>query len=80
MLRLAALMFSTWVLLSGCGGPIHSYSKPGSSSLDFRRDSDACVQDSRAGGGSTIRVTDVSARREVGLYHRCMEARGWTAD
>jgi hypothetical protein len=30
MLRLAAVVFSGWVLLSGCAGPTDSYSKPGS--------------------------------------------------
>ena len=34
MLRLAALVFSTWVLLSGCTGPTYSYSKAGSDVAD----------------------------------------------
>ena len=34
MLRLAALVFSAWVLLSGCTEPIYSYSKPGATEMD----------------------------------------------
>ena len=33
MFRLAALVFSAWVLLAGCTGPTYTYSKP----VDFNR-------------------------------------------
>ena len=47
MVRLAALVFSAWVLLAGCTGPTYTYSKPEGSPTDFKRDSYACVQESR---------------------------------
>ena len=37
MFRLAALVFSTWVLLAGCTGPTYTYSKPDGSPMDFKR-------------------------------------------
>ena len=85
MLRLAVLVFSVWVLLAGCTGPTYSYSKPGSSSLDFKQDSYACLQESRvswgAAGGLMIAAAQADAKREANrLYRMCMEARGWTAE
>jgi hypothetical protein len=78
MLRLAALVFSAWVLLSGCAGPTYSYSKPGSSELDWKQDSYACAQDPRTSGGATGRVGAATDPKR--LYMTCMEARGWTAE
>jgi hypothetical protein len=70
MLRLAAAVFSAWVLLSGCADPTYSYSKPDGSSTDFKLDSHACVQDA-----------SIDAKRQANrLYKLCMEARGWTAE
>jgi hypothetical protein len=70
MLRLAAVVFSGWVLLSGCTGPTYSYSKPDGSPMDFKQDSYACVQDA-----------SIDAKRQANrLYKMCMEARGWTAE
>jgi len=70
MLRLAAVVFSGWVLLSGCTGPTYSYSKPDGSPMDFKQDSCACVQDA-----------SIDAKRQANrLYKMCMEARGWTAE
>jgi hypothetical protein len=70
MLRLAAVVFSAWVLLSGCTGPTYSYSKPDGSPMDFKQDSYACVQDA-----------SIDAKRQDNrLYKTCMEARGWTAE
>ena len=80
MLRLAALVFSAWVLFAGCTGPTYSYSKPGSTERDFKQDSYACVQDSPAAAGPMILAARVGAKREANLYRRCMEARGWTAE
>ncbi len=84
MLRRAALVFSAWVLLTGCTGPTYSYSKAGSDVADFRRDSYACVQEpqmSRAASGSpTIVSASTDGKRKANrLYRTCMEARGWTA-
>jgi len=70
MLRLAAVVFSAWVLLSGCAGPTYSFSKPDGRSMDFKQDSYACVQDA-----------SIDAKRQANrLYKMCMEARGWTAE
>ncbi len=85
MLRLAALVFSAWVLLSGCTGPAYSYSKAGPDADDFRRDSYACVQEPRvswgASGNPMIVGASIDAKRETSkLYRMCMEARGWTAN
>lgn len=85
MLRLAAQVFSAWVLLSGCTGPTFSYSKAGSDVADFRRDSTACVQEPRMswGASETPMLVDTSAdaKRQPGtLYRMCMEAHGWTAE
>jgi hypothetical protein len=77
MLRLAAVVFSGWVLLSGCAGPTDSYSKPGSSEMDWKRDSYACAQDPRPSGGTGLVSAAADANR---LYKACMEARGWTAE
>jgi len=84
MLRLAALVFSAWVLLSGCTEPIYSYSKPGATEMDWKQDSYACVQGSGTFAGGTGLVSVGAAtdnRREISrLYKMCMEARGWTAN
>ncbi len=85
MVRLAALVFSAWVLLSGCAGPTYSYSKPDGSPMDFKRDSYACVQEPRMSWGAsenpTIVGASTDARREAKrLYRMCMEVRGWTAE
>ena len=85
MLRLAALVFSAWVPLSGCTAPTYSYSKAGSDVADFRRDSYACVQEPRmswgASGNPMIVGASIDAKREASkLYRMCMEARGWTAN
>jgi hypothetical protein len=85
MLRLAALVFSTWVLLVACTGPTHSYSKAGADVADFRRDSHACVQEPRMSWGASESPMIVGASTDVTrqsstLYRRCMEARGWTAE
>ena len=70
MFRLAALVFSAWVLLAGCTGPTYTYSKPDGSPMYFKRDSYACVQDA-----------SIDAKRQAyRLYKMCMEARGWTAE
>jgi hypothetical protein len=84
MFRLAALVFSAWVLLSGCTGPTYNYSKAGSNLADFRQDSYACVQEPRmswgASGNPVIVGASTDAKQEATLYRMCMEARGWTAD
>jgi len=84
MLRLAALVFSVWGLLSGCTGPTYSYSKAGAAGADFRRDSYACVQEPRLSGGASGTPMSVGgstdAKREAKLYRMCMEATGWTAE
>ena len=84
MFRLAALVFSAWVLLSGCTGSTYSYSKAGSNVADFRQDSYACVQEPRmswgASGNPMIVGASTDAKQEATLYRMCMEARGWTAD
>ncbi len=85
MLRRAALVFSAWVLLTGCTGPTYSYSKAGSDVADFRRDSYACVQEPRmswgASGNPMIVGASIDGKREANrLYRACMEARGWTAE
>jgi hypothetical protein len=53
MLRLAALVFSAWVLLAGCTGPTYSYSKPDSEVADFKRGSNVCVQETRMSWGAS---------------------------
>jgi hypothetical protein len=84
--RLAVLVFSAWVLLVGCTGPVQSYSKAGSDVADFRRDSYACVQEPRVSwlaNGSLMTVTagaSVDAKRQGNLYRRCMEASGWASE
>jgi hypothetical protein len=82
--RLAVLVFSAWVLLVGCTGPVHSYSKVGSDVADFRRDSYACVQEPRvswAATGSPMTVgASIDAKRQANLYRRCLEARGWESE
>jgi hypothetical protein len=84
MLRLATLVFSAWVLLSGCTSPTYSYSKAGSDVADFRWDSYACVQEPRmswgASGNPMIVSASTDAMQDATLYRMCMEARGWTAD
>jgi hypothetical protein len=88
MTRLAALVFSVWVLLVGCTGPIHSYSKAGSDVAEFRRDSYACVQEPRMAWGMSWGVNGrpmtVGARTDTkpqaDRYQRCMEASGWTSE
>src|SRR5260370_38564235 len=85
MFRLAALVFSAWVLLSGCTGPTYSYSKPDGSPMDFKRDSYACVQESRvswgASGNAMIIGASIDAKRQANrLSKRCVEARAWTAE
>ena len=74
MLRFVALVLGV-VLLAGCTGATYSYSKPGSSEMDWKQDSYACAQDPRTSGGGTGLVG--AAKR---LYKTCMEARGWTAE
>ncbi len=79
MLRLAALVFSAWVLFAGCtGSSTYSYSKPGSSEMDWKQDSYACAQDPRTSGGGTGLVGAATDAKR--LYKTCMEARGWTAE
>lgn len=88
MTRLAVLVFSVSVLLVGCTGPIHSYSKAGSDVAEFRRDSYACVQEPPMAWGMSWSVNGspmtVGARtdtkRQADLYQRCMEASGWTSE
>jgi hypothetical protein len=88
MLRLAAMVFSAWGLLSGCTGPTYSYSKAGSDVADFRQDSYACVQEPRVAWGVSWGVNGspmtVGARtdtkRQAILYRRCMEASGWASE
>lgn len=84
MLRLAALVFSVWALLSGCTAPIFTYSKGGADAADFRRDSYACVQEPRMSVGASGTPMSVGAgtdgKREAKLYRICMEANGWTAE
>jgi hypothetical protein len=85
MLRLATLVFSTWVLLIGCTGPTYSYSKAGSDVADLRRDSSACVQEPRTSWGASENPMIVGAstdakRPSSKRYRMCMEARGWTAE
>lgn len=88
MTRLAALVFSVWALLIGCTGPIPSYSKAGSDVAEFRRDSNACVQEPQVAWGVSWGVNGspmtVGARtdtkRQADLYQRCMEASGWTSE
>jgi hypothetical protein len=78
MLRLAAVVFSGWALLSGCTGPTYSYSKPRSSEMDWKQDSYACAQDPRPFGGGTGLVDAATDAKR--LYKTCMEAHGWTAE
>ena len=84
MTRLAALVFSTLVLLSGCTGPTSSYSKASADVADFRRDSHACAQEPRmswsASEHSMLVGARLDAKRQVGVYRMCMEAYGWTAN
>jgi hypothetical protein len=85
MPRLAALVFSTWVLFIGCTRPTYSYSKAGSDVVDFRRDSHACVQEPRMSWGASenpmiVRASTDATRQSSALYRMCMEARGWTAE
>lgn len=84
MLRLAPLLCSALVLLSGCTGHIRSYSKAGSDVADFRQDSNACVQESRVSwnvNGSPMTVgASADAKRQANLYRRCMEASGWASE
>jgi hypothetical protein len=85
MLRLAALVFPAWGLLSGCIGPTYSYSKAGSDVADFRQDSDACVQEPRmswgASGSPMIVGASIDGNRDASkLYRMCMRAHGWTAE
>jgi hypothetical protein len=84
MVRLAALVFSAWVLLAGCTGPTYSYSKPGSDVADFKRDSNVCMQEPRmswsASGSPMIARASTDAKQDATLYRVCMEARGWTAE
>jgi hypothetical protein len=84
MTRLAALVFSAWVLLGGCAKPIYSYSKAGSDVTDFREDSYACIQEQEAQmswDGSPVTVgASRDAKRQAHLYYMCMRARGWTAE
>ncbi len=84
MTRLAALVFSAWVLLGGCTGPTFSYSKAGSDVADFRRDSYTCVQEPRMSWGASENPmmvgASIDAKRQAGLYRMCMEAYGWTAN
>jgi hypothetical protein len=83
MLRLAALVFSAWVLFAGCTGPTYSYSKTGSNVADFRQDSYACVQEPRMSWGASGNPMIVGAStdaKQATLYRMCMEARGWTAE
>jgi hypothetical protein len=83
-LRLAALVFPVWGLLSGCTGPSYSFSKAGAETADFRQDSYACVQEPRLSGGASGTPMIVGGRtdgkREAKLYRMCMEANGWTAE
>ncbi len=84
MLRLAVLVFSAWVLLTGCTGPTYSYSKAGSDVAEFRRDSSACVQEPRMSWSASenpMIVASIDAQRHAStLYRMCMEAHGWTAE
>jgi hypothetical protein len=84
MLRLAALVFSVWGLLSGCIGPTYNYSKGAADVADFRRDSSACVEEpwiSRGASGSPMMVgASIDGKRDTKLYRMCMEANGWTAE
>jgi hypothetical protein len=88
MTRLAALVFSVWVLLVGCTGPIHSYSKAGSDVDQLRQDSSACVQEPPMAWGISWGVNGspmtfgarTDTKRQPDLYQRCMEASGWTSE
>jgi hypothetical protein len=85
VLRLAALVFSAWVLLAGCTGPTYSYSKPGSDVADFKRESNVCVQEPRMSWGASNSPMIVGGsidpqRQASNLYRMCMEAHGWTAN
>lgn len=79
MLRLAALVFSALVLLTGCTEPPYRYSKAGSDVDAFRRDSAICVQAPGLWNASENPIG--AAQHQVSeRYRRCMEARGWTAE
>jgi len=82
MLRLAALVFSAWVLFAGCTGPTYSYSKTGSDVADFRRDSYGCVREPRMSWSASETPMGVGdpQRQASKLYRTCMEAHGWTAN
>ena len=85
MPRLMALGVGVVVLLAGCTGPTHSYSKAGSDVADFRRDSYACVHEPRMSWGASehpmIVGASIGSQRQVSeLYRMCMEAHGWTAN
>jgi hypothetical protein len=83
ILRLAALVFSVWALLSGCTAPTFTYSRGGADAADFRRDSYACVEEPQMSVGASGTPMSVGAgtdgKREK-LYRMCMEANGWTAE
>ena len=80
MLRCVALVLGV-VPLAGCTGPTYSYSKPDGSPMDFKRDSYACVQESRVSWGASGNAMIIDAKRQANrLYKMCMEARGWTAE
>jgi hypothetical protein len=83
MPRLMALVLGA-ALLAGCTGPTYGYSKAASDVADFRRDSDACVQEPRmswgASGNPMIVSASIDTKQEATLYRMCMEARGWTAE
>jgi hypothetical protein len=84
MTRLVALVLGAMVL-AGCTGPTYSYSKAGSDVADFRRDSNACVQEPRMSWGASENPMIVGASIDATqdskrLYKMCMEARGWTAE
>jgi hypothetical protein len=84
MTRFMALVLGA-ALLAGCTGSTYSYSKAASDVADFRRDSDACVQEPRMSWGASENPIFVGAsidtKHEASkLYRMCMEAHGWTAN
>ena len=84
MPRLMALVLGA-ALLAGCTGPTYSYSRAASDVADFRRDSNACVQEPRMSWGASVNPILVGAsidtKHEASkLYRMCMEAHGWTAN
>ena len=79
MLRLAALVLSALVVLTGCAEHPYSYSKAGSDAAAFRRDSAICVQEPGSWNASENPIG--GAQHQVSeRYRRCMEAHGWTAE